>query len=180
MSTLLLIRFAEDSSPEARRLADWWSIQPPQSSHRPPSAHDRESPANSSGAVLVMRGRRLEDETFTQAKQDSLKRFFHAMLDLVDRGLSVQMYPDFNPSLTWLATTKRLYAPCYPWRAQFQPRWIRSVFVAKAFYRFATGIELGQQPASANLPFSAGRSSVARNCLGSSTDAFRQSIPRSA
>jgi hypothetical protein len=31
-----------------------------------------------------LRGRRLEDESLTEAKQGSLKQLFHAMLDVVD------------------------------------------------------------------------------------------------
>ena len=83
---LLLVRFAEDPPPETRRLADWWTTQPPQILTVLQVLTAEESPANSSGAVLALRGRRLEDESLTEAKQDSLKRLFHAMLDVVDRG----------------------------------------------------------------------------------------------
>jgi hypothetical protein len=40
-----------------------------------------ESPANSSGAVLGLRGRRLEDESLIEAKQGSLKRLFQAIVN---------------------------------------------------------------------------------------------------
>ena len=143
---LLFIRFAEDSSLETRRLADWWSIQPQQILTVLQVLTTELSRASSSCAVLAMRGRRLEDETFTQAKQDSLKRFFHAMLDLVDRGLSVQMCPDFNPSLTWLANEEGAICTLLPLDGPVPSEVDQVGLLAKAFYRFATGIELGQQP----------------------------------
>jgi hypothetical protein len=62
-----------------------------------------ECPANTIGAVLALRGRRLEDENWTEAKSGDLVQLFHALLGAVDRGLSIEMYPDFNPSLSWLA-----------------------------------------------------------------------------
>jgi AAA+ superfamily predicted ATPase len=143
----LFIRFAEDSSLEARRLADWWTIQPQQILTVLQVLTTEQSPANSNGAVLMMRGHRLEDETLAQAKQDSLKRFFRAMLDLMDRGLSVQMCPDFNPSLTWLADDEGAICTLLPLDGPVLPEVDQIGLLAKAFYRFATGIEFGQQRA---------------------------------
>jgi AAA+ superfamily predicted ATPase len=142
---LLFIRFAEDSLLETRRLADWWSIQPQEILTVLQVLTTELSRVNSSGAVLVMRGRRLQDETLTQAKQDTLRRFFHAMLDLVDQGLSVQMCPDFNPSLTWLAEDKGAMCTLLPLDGPVPSEADQVGLLAKAFYRFATGIELGQQ-----------------------------------
>ncbi|MGB8681756.1 MAG: ATP-binding protein [Candidatus Binatus sp.] len=81
----------------------------------------------------------------TEAKQDSLKRVFHAMLDLVDRGLSVQMYPDFSPSLTWLASDEGVICTLLPLDGPAPPETDQVRLLAKAFYSFATGIELGQR-----------------------------------
>src|SRR5208282_6320243 len=57
---LLFIRFAEDSLLETRRLADWWSIQPQEILTVLQVLTTELSRVNSSGAVLVMRGRRLQ------------------------------------------------------------------------------------------------------------------------
>ena len=130
-----------------RRRVAWQSggaIQPPQVLTVLQVLTTDESPANSSGAVLALRGRRLEDESLIEAKQGSLKRLFQAMLDVVDRGLSVQMYPDFNPSLAWLATDEKAMCTLLPLDGPVPAEVDQVRLVAKAFYRFATGIEHGQ------------------------------------
>jgi len=143
-TTLLLVHRPAGSSPETHRLADWWTTQPSQVLTILHLLGAGESPAKSSGAVLALRGRRLEDESFTEAKQDSLKRLFHAMLDMVDRGLSVRMYPDFSPSLVWLAADERVMCTLLPLDGPAPPEGDQVRLVAKAFYQFATGIEPGQ------------------------------------
>ena len=143
-TTLLLVQCPEGSPPVAPRLAEWWTTQPPQVLTVLQVLTTEESPANSSGAVLALRGRRLEDESLTEAKQGSLKRLFHAMLDVVDRGLPVQMYPDFNPSLAWLATDEGAMSILLPLDGPTPAEVEQVRLVAKAFYRFATGIEHGQ------------------------------------
>jgi len=143
-SLLLLIRFAEGPQPETSRLANWWTTQPPQVLTVLRVLSALESPANSSGAVLALRGRHLEGENLTEARQGSLKRLFHAMLDLVDRGLSVQLYPDFSPSLTWIAADEGAMSTLLPLDGPVPPDVDQVRLIAKAFYRFATGIELGQ------------------------------------
>ena len=72
-TTLLLVRCAEGPPPGAGRLAEWWSTQPPQVLTVLQVLTSEESPVNSSGAVLALRGRRLEDGSLIEAKQDSLK-----------------------------------------------------------------------------------------------------------
>jgi AAA+ superfamily predicted ATPase len=143
-TTLVLARCPEGSPPDARRLAEWWNTQPPQVLTVLQVLTTEESPANSSGAVLALRGRRLEDESLKEAKQGSLRRLFHAMLDVVDRGLSVQMYPDFTPSLAWLATDEEAMCILLPLDGPTPAEVDQVRLVAKAFYRFATGIEHGQ------------------------------------
>ena len=101
--TLLLVQSPAGSPPMALRLAAWWTAQPSEVLSVLQVLTTEESPVNSSGAMLALWGRRLEDESLTEAKQGCLKRLFLAMLDVVDQSLAVQMYPDFNPSLCWLA-----------------------------------------------------------------------------
>jgi len=141
---LLVMRFAEDPPRDTSRLANWWTIQPPHVLTVLRVLTAQESPINSTGAVLALRGRCLESEKLTEAKQGSLKGLFHAMLDLVDRGLSVQMYPDFSPSLTWLAADEEAASTLLPLDGPVPSEVDQVRLLAKAFYRFATGIELGQ------------------------------------
>jgi AAA+ superfamily predicted ATPase len=143
-TTLLLVRCPDGSPPEAVRLAEWWNTQPRQVLTVLQVLTPYESPANSTGAVLGLRGRRLEDESLIEAKQGSLKRLFQAMLDVVDRGLSVQMYPDFKPSLAWLATDEKSMCTLLPLDGPAPVEVDQVRLVASAFYRFATGIEYGQ------------------------------------
>jgi AAA+ superfamily predicted ATPase len=143
-TALLLVRRPNGPPPEVVRLVDWWTTQPKQLLEVRHVLSAIESPPNSCGAVLALRGRRLEDESLTEAKQGSLKRLFHAMLDVVDRGLSVQMYPDFNPSLAWLAADEGAMCTLLPLDGPAPAEVDQVRFVAKAFYRFATGIDPGQ------------------------------------
>ena len=103
-----------------------------------------ESPANSCGAVLTLRGRRFEDENWADSKHGDLMKLFHALLDVVDRGLSVEMYPDFNPSLSWLAADAGAVGTVLPLDGPAPPESDQVQLVTKAFYRFATGLEPGQ------------------------------------
>ena len=89
------------------------------------------------------------------------------------------MYPDFNPSLTWLAADEGAMCTLLPLDGPFHPRWIRSVFSRKPSIGSLLALSMGNWQAAC-LPFSAGRSSVARNSLGSSIDALRQPVPRRA
>ena len=141
---LFLVRQSSGSPPEARRLADWWAVQPPHILTVLQELTAGDSPANSSGAVLALRGHRIEDARLTDTKQDSLKRLFNAMLDLVDRALCMQMYPDFNPSLAWLAADEEALSTLLPLDGPLPPEASQVRLVAKAFYQFATGIEYGQ------------------------------------
>ena len=88
----------------SRRLAEWWTTQPPQVLTVLQVLTTEESPANSSGAVLALRGRRLEDESLKEAKQGSLKRLFHAMLDARRSRPFCSDVSGLQPFSSWLAT----------------------------------------------------------------------------
>jgi len=140
--TMLLLARRPDGLPsESCRFVDWLSTQPTPVLTVLQVLSAEECPTNSSGAVLALRGRRLEDERLTEASRGSLKRLFHAMLDVVDRGLSVQMYPDFDPSLAWLAAEEEAMCTLLPLDGPVPSEVDQIRLVANAFYRFATGIE---------------------------------------
>ena len=86
-----------------------------------------ECPANASGFVMKISGRRVDDENLQMAEEGSLRRLFHSMLDLVEKGHSVHMYPDFNPSLSWHLDDEGIYALCCPSMNKRYPRQIKFV-----------------------------------------------------
>jgi len=104
----------------------------------------KESPSNLCAAVLELQGRRLEGENLTEANRGSLERLFHSMLDLVDRGLLARMYPDFDPSLTWCLADEAAMCTLVPLDGPIPSEVDQVRLAASGFYRFATGIELGQ------------------------------------
>ena len=140
---LLLVRRPESSSPEAQRLIDWWAIQDPQILTLRQVLTAEQSPANCLGAVLELQGRHLENEQLSEEKQDKLQRIFRSMLDVVDKGLAVQMYPDFAPALVWLTSDAGAMCTLLPLNGPIPLEIERVRLVASAFYRFATGIDVG-------------------------------------
>lgn len=141
---LLFIRATDDRPLGTRRLAAWWATQPPQVLTILRVLPPEESPRSSTVAVMTLRGRSMEDVNLQEAKEGNLKRLFRGMLDLVDRGLLVQMYPDFDRSLTWLAGNEAALCTLLPLDGPLPSEVDRVRLVASAFYRFATGIEPGQ------------------------------------
>jgi ATP-dependent 26S proteasome regulatory subunit len=148
-TALLLVRRPNGPPPEVSRLMDWWTTQPQQLLEVRHVLSAIESPPNSCGAVLALQGRRLEGENLREATRDSLKRLFHAMLDVVDRGRSVQMYPDFDPSLAWLAVDEATMCTLLPSNGAIPPEVDQVRVVARAYYQMATGIDLGQSTTGA-------------------------------
>jgi AAA+ superfamily predicted ATPase len=140
----LLLLWSPEGSPETYRLTNWLNAQ-----HRKLLTVHRlltvaECPTNASGFVLELRGRRIDDESLKAAEEGSLRRLFHSMLDLIERGQSVQMYPDFNPSLSWQLGDEGILCTLLPLDEQTLSEVDQIRHVAKAFYWFATGIETGQ------------------------------------
>ena len=140
---LLLVRCPGGVSSGAQRLIDWWAVQDPQVLTLQQVLTAEQSPANYMGAVLALHGRHLDNEQLSEEKQDSLKRILRSMLDVVDKGLGVQMYPDFTPSLVWLTRDARAMCSLLPLDGPMPPEADQVRLVARAFYRFATGIDLG-------------------------------------
>ena len=143
-TVLLLVRRPTGPPPNLDRLVDWWTVQPKQLLEVRHVLSAIESPPKSCGAVLALKGRHLEGEILADATQDSLRRLFHAMLDAVDRGRSVQMYPDFNPSLSWLSVDETTICSLLPLDGVTPPEIDQVRVIGRAFYRLATGIELAQ------------------------------------
>jgi hypothetical protein len=123
------------------RLRDWWAAQDQQILTVVRWLDTRECPGNLGGAVLALKGCRIEDRSLADAKEDSLKRLFQVMLDVVDRGLAVEMCPDFNPGLAWLGADETTMCTLLPLNGNTPSEVDQVRLVATAFYGFATGIE---------------------------------------
>jgi AAA+ superfamily predicted ATPase len=148
--TVLLFLWSPDSSPEIHRLTKWLDAQDPRILKVLRVLSVDECPANASGFVLELRGRRIDDENLKTAEEGSLRRLLHSMLDLVERGQSAQMYPDFNPSVSWQLDDEGILCTLLPLDEQTLSDVDQVRLVAKAFYRFATGIEPEQM--KGNVP----------------------------
>jgi len=149
-TVLLLVRHGGDPSTEMDRLRKWWAAQDPQILTLRRSLDARMCPSNSSGAVLELKGCRLEDQSFANAKEDSLKRLFRVMLDVVDRGLSVEMCPDFNPGLTWMGADETTMCTLLPLNGNVPSEADQVQHVAMAFHALVTGIQ--SEPSVRCLP----------------------------
>src|SRR5450756_642872 len=99
--TTLLLLWSPDMSPHTRRVSDWLNAQHPLVLSILRVLTAEECPENATGFMLELRGRRIDDENLKAAEGDRIRRLLHSMLDLVERGQSIRMYPDFNPSLSW-------------------------------------------------------------------------------
>ena len=137
---LLLVRGPEGTPPDVRRLEQWWATQPPELLTVKQVLTAEESTSNSVASVLALSGRRLEDTSLKEEPQEGLKRLFHAMLDVVDQGLPMQMLPDFSPSLTWLGAGEVALCSLLPLDGPVPNEREIVRLVARAFYLLATGI----------------------------------------
>jgi AAA+ superfamily predicted ATPase len=93
--------------------------------------------------VIELRGRAIDGENFAESKQDALSALFHSILDVVDRALSLGQFPDFNPSLVWWNAEDSAMCTLLP-QEELVPLEVDQVrLAARAFYRFATGVDPG-------------------------------------
>ena len=73
--TTLLLCWSPDRSPETHRLTNWLNAQHPTALSVRRVLTVEECPANASGFVLELQGRRIDDESLTAAEQGSLRSF---------------------------------------------------------------------------------------------------------
>lgn len=148
VTKLLLLRRRFEGSTET--LTNYWLSQDPLALTVLQPLTPLESLSGSAAAVLELRGRRLLKENFTEAKEEILKRVFRSMLDLIDRAHDVKMFPDFDPSLTWISTDETAICTLLP-LSDSPPSEVELVrLAAGGFYRIATGIQI--EKASKDVP----------------------------
>jgi AAA+ superfamily predicted ATPase len=139
VKALLLVRHSNGIP--AGRLADWWSVQNPKVLSVVKLLSPGEASPNSMGAVFSLRGKSFDEWKATDVTDTGLKQLFHAMLDVVEQGAPVGMYPDFSSSLAWFAADIGMMCTLLPLDGPAPPEADQVRMVAKAFYRIATGIE---------------------------------------
>jgi hypothetical protein len=137
---LIVVRQPSLIGKATTRLTDWWKAQPEQLLEMERVIDAPESPRNSFCAVLRLRGNPLDTEALKTAPQETLKRLFCGMIDAVARGLAVQMYPDFVPSLTWVDANGGTVCTVLPTDGLVASEAEQVQLVAGAFCRFVTGI----------------------------------------
>lgn len=143
-TTLFLVRHPATWASAESQLTGWWNAQVPHVLSIKEVIKSSVLPAMTTCAVLELRGRCLANEPLKEMKQDSLKKLFLAMLDEVGRGLTVQLYPDFNPSLMWLSNDEDTVCALLPFEGAVPAETDQVRIVATAFSRCVTGIEPAQ------------------------------------
>lgn len=133
----ILVIYQGDSR---EKLEPWWAAQSSQFLELSRILEPGESPPNSLVAVLTVSGRCLEGCSLKEEPDENLRSLFLSVLDAVDRGLGVQMDPDFNPSTTWLAPGNRAVCPLIPLVGPVRDEADQVHLAARAFYVLATGI----------------------------------------
>jgi hypothetical protein len=146
-SVLVLVRQPNLDGRFSARLVDWWKAQPTELFEIERVLPTSESPRDSLVAVLRLRGNPLDTDALKEAGKDMLRRLFCGMVDAVDRGLAVQMYPDFAPGLTWVDASGGAVCALLPTGGAMPLHADRVRLVASAFYRFATGVHPEQSKA---------------------------------
>ena len=122
------------------RFEQWWAAQPIQILEVSRILEPNESPLNSLAAVLRVSGRYLEGMNLKEESDENLRTLFLSIIDAVDRGRAVQMYPDFNPSLTWLALGNLAVCPLVPLADLVCDDADQVRLAARAFYHLSTGV----------------------------------------
>jgi ATP-dependent 26S proteasome regulatory subunit len=139
--TVLLLRHPQENFHEPDRMKQWWAAQPEKLLTVVKVLSSSESAPFTLGAVLALRGHNIKDLKLALAKQESLRRLFVAMLDCVERAITIDMYPDFNHSFFWVADDEDSSCALAPLDICPSAPVDQVRGVAQAFYRFVTGME---------------------------------------
>ncbi len=142
--TMLFIANSPDSWESCKSFEEWWAVQPPHVLKLREMLNPLEA-KDSCCAVLLVEGRNLASESFSDAEETRLRQLLGALLDLVDHGLKIGMFPDLDPSLMWMANDGATLCALrsVPVSALSAIEQVRSV--GRAFYSIAGGIDAGKQ-----------------------------------
>lgn len=173
-TVLFIAQSSTTSDVDCRRLLEWWAIQPSQVLKVAEPLGQPDALFQSCSARLEIRGHSIADETFSDASEESHRRLLGSLLDLVERGLSVEMFPDFEPSLMWHALDGSAICSVMPLEGSLPEAGEQVRLVGRAFYRIASGIDIEQlkgtlPPLSRWAKFAGSElSSVVERCLAPS------------
>ena len=139
---LLLVRAANGQGTAAvDRLVDWWATQSPELFALQALLDAKAAPPNWIAAAVAIHGHCLENEPLVEASEAKLKALFRSMMALVEKGQRVQMFPDFSPGLTWLASDESAICTLLPLDGSLPPEVEQVQLTVRGFYLFATGVE---------------------------------------
>ena len=95
--------------------------------------------------MLSLSGKYIKEIKLTDASEDSLKRLFLGMIDLVEKVRNEHMYPNFEPSFVWQSSDGSKLCTLFPLDDAEASESDLIRIVAKAFYRLATGIDSSKE-----------------------------------
>lgn len=108
-----------------------------------------DTPRDTMGFQLALRGRRLSDRLANDTAALDLRQLFGALLDNVEHALSTQRYPSLEPDLIWQSDDPCELACLVPLDMTPSSESEQVQRLARAFYRLAAGID---PPCSGKVP----------------------------
>jgi AAA+ superfamily predicted ATPase len=163
--TVLFVAQSSNSVSDCRRLFDWWAIQPGNVLKAAEPLGQSDRLLRSCSATLKIEGHCIASEDFSDASEETLRRLLGSMLDLVERGMSVEMFPDFELSLMWSAPDRSAICAVMPLDGSLPESDEQVRLVGRAFYRIASGIDI--EELKGTLPLLSKWSKFAGNELSS-------------
>jgi hypothetical protein len=139
-TNLILLRSTHNTQLRTDRIIRWLGLQDPQIATVVKVLAAGESPSNTRGVVLSLKGKCINETSLKEASESSLRQFFTSMATLAERFRSEAMYPRFEPSLVWQSTDESRLCALFPIDRPEVSETDLIRIVARAFYRFATGI----------------------------------------
>ena len=92
------------------------------------------------GVHLKLRCRSIEDAHLSDKNEEELKRFFLAIVDLIERSIPLKCLPDLGPSLAWVSSDDTSICSLLPLEDSLPPETEMVRIAATAFFRLSTGI----------------------------------------
>jgi ATPase family associated with various cellular activities (AAA)/AAA+ lid domain len=137
----LIIGHSVPSALSGKALTKWWELQPSDLLMVEKLLDWEQAPEGSFAALLTLHGHPIETEMLAQATQMELTSLFGQLVDLLEHAGDSGLYPDLTSSLLWRESAgARLFA-ILP-STTFPPDEAEQIcMMARAFFRFATGIE---------------------------------------
>jgi ATP-dependent 26S proteasome regulatory subunit len=128
------------SGVDRERLEGWWFAQPDEILRAVEIFDTKRSHLNTHAAVLRVVGIQAAQSNLKSQSDAELRALFLSVLDAVERGRSIGMTPEFDPSLTWLVQGNRAALSLLPFQETLIGEPEQVYYAAKQFYSLATGV----------------------------------------